>query len=145
MRDREKEIDSEKVSFEREVLQKYMVQKEEDLKAMRAEKQQWDQRDQEIHHNFVQVFICCMIVLFKIFLKIILQSINDFKRQLESDAKERAELWDQLLHHDEIELELTKQKESMEQMYIRKHQKVCYLSLKSAVYVNNKFVVDRGN
>ena len=32
-----------------------MAQKEDDLKAMREEKQQWDQRDQEIHHNFVKV------------------------------------------------------------------------------------------
>lgn len=55
LREREKEVDSEKVGFEREVMEKYMQQKEEDLKSMRLEKQQWDHRDQEIHHNFVQV------------------------------------------------------------------------------------------
>jgi hypothetical protein len=50
--------------------------------------------------------------------------MDEFKRQLEHDAKERAELWERLLQHDEIELELSRQKESMEQVYITKHQKV---------------------
>jgi hypothetical protein len=55
LREREKKMDNEKVIFEREVLEKYMAQKDEDLKTMRAEKEQWDQRDKEIHHNFVKV------------------------------------------------------------------------------------------
>ena len=40
------------------------------------------------------------------------------------DAKERAELWERLLQHDELELELSRQKEGMEQVFIKKHQKV---------------------